>query len=592
MKKLFTLAIISMIASLMFAQVPVTTMGGVISGNQKTSRLIEFKQKHAIPSHKAEAKSRPIVNAPAYAEGEYMTINAFSCNFNYDVYDEEFCEIYCEMELPYDGYLWIDIHSETPEINATFTKENLMDFWFDYDGNSCGYDDVQDLSVVIAEDGDKIDIYLDTEDGGKYHIVYPFTITDYKTINFTEEQTDVQLMYGYIKITGENENGEYAEFRINTFSTAGSFSRDQISGPSLFTSVDEEVQCFDVKATLDENGVKVVYDGVDGVEYTINFSCTIPARRVARLPFAFDGTRNQLTDGMYQSGLGNDASSSPRLNFDSVWDELVINYDGEATNLNFVLRFNNYRGFFYVQESADGQSWTNARSYNYNSSTYTGYQYGPVMLKPNSRFVRFYMATRISGNVYLGDIRIKTGYKRDVKVGSWGTVCMPFNVDATNILATGAIFYEMTDVDENGTISLYQQNYIQAGYPYIFLAISDKLTLNEADSYVAEEPEQTDYMTGVFEDTQAPVGSYVLQNQKGVYGFYQVAAGEQPTIKANRAYITGQFDARTLLLDDDVTAIKDVKVDGKQTVIYNMAGQRVNKAGKGIFIINGKKVLK
>ena len=44
--------------------------------------------------------------------------------------------------------------------------------------------------------------------------------------------------------------------------------------------------------------------------------------------------------------------------------------------------------------------------------------------------------------------------------------------------------------------------------------------------------------------------------------------------------------------EDDETGIANVNVNDNQTSIYNLAGQRVNKAQKGIYIVNGKKVLK
>jgi len=41
-----------------------------------------------------------------------------------------------------------------------------------------------------------------------------------------------------------------------------------------------------------------------------------------------------------------------------------------------------------------------------------------------------------------------------------------------------------------------------------------------------------------------------------------------------------------------VNRIADVKADDDSEAIYNLGGQRVSKAGKGVYIINGKKVIK
>ena len=69
------------------------------------------------------------------------------------------------------------------------------------------------------------------------------------------------------------------------------------------------------------------------------------------------------------------------------------------------------------------------------------------------------------------------------------------------------------------------------------------------------------------------------------------------TINANRAYLPvgagAPVKALTLVFeDDDATAIQEVQgVQEVQEVIYNLAGQRVNRAEKGIFIKNGRKYL-
>ena len=95
-------------------------------------------------------------------------------------------------------------------------------------------------------------------------------------------------------------------------------------------------------------------------------------------------------------------------------------------------------------------------------------------------------------------------------------------------------------------------------------------------------------------NTPAPVGSYVLQNLDKV-GFYQVAEGNQPTVGANRCYLTvPAAGVKAFFLNgNDATGISnvDANVDANEA-IYNIAGQRINKFQKGINIINGKKILK
>ena len=67
-------------------------------------------------------------------------------------------------------------------------------------------------------------------------------------------------------------------------------------------------------------------------------------------------------------------------------------------------------------------------------------------------------------------------------------------------------------------------------------------------------------------------------------------------------YITAVFNAiysgaaelqPITVTENDPTAISDVKAEtNADAVIYNLAGQRMNKLAKGINIVNGKKVIK
>ena len=55
------------------------------------------------------------------------------------------------------------------------------------------------------------------------------------------------------------------------------------------------------------------------------------------------------------------------------------------------------------------------------------------------------------------------------------------------------------------------------------------------------------------------------------------------------------FNARLIIcVDGETTGIDDIKAmrNADKDVIYNLSGQRVSNAGRGIYIVNGKKVLK
>lgn len=99
---------------------------------------------------------------------------------------------------------------------------------------------------------------------------------------------------------------------------------------------------------------------------------------------------------------------------------------------------------------------------------------------------------------------------------------------------------------------------------------------------------ETNKLVGVTEETTFTAGDYLLSNGKFVKG----TAG---TLAAGKAYLpaTSVAGAREMLLDfGGTTGIHQIE-SAKQRVegYYNLAGQRVAQPRKGLYIVNGKKVV-
>ena len=128
----------------------------------------------------------------------------------------------------------------------------------------------------------------------------------------------------------------------------------------------------------------------------------------------------------------------------------------------------------------------------------------------------------------------------------------------------------------------------------VVVQIPQAIELPVSGIYVKGTP-TVGLLTGVYADTKAPVGSYVLQNNNDRIGFYQVVRNQQPTVKANRCYLTAPAAGVKAFFfsDDEATGIE--MVNGQWSMVngpvYNLAGQRLGKMQKGINIVNGKKVL-
>lgn len=79
-------------------------------------------------------------------------------------------------------------------------------------------------------------------------------------------------------------------------------------------------------------------------------------------------------------------------------------------------------------------------------------------------------------------------------------------------------------------------------------------------------------------------------------GFYWGAEnGGVFTVKAGTAYLAvpvpNAASVKGFLLDGTPTAIEGVEAENNTDVIYNLSGQRVQKAQRGLYIVNGKKLM-
>ena len=192
--------------------------------------------------------------------------------------------------------------------------------------------------------------------------------------------------------------------------------------------------------------------------------------------------------------------------------------------------------------------------------------------------------------VHLGYARLAPGAMAVNAEAQYGTFCAPCAVE----IPEGVQAYTVPSVTNNVLdLNELTDGTIPANTPVVLYAESEYAS-PEIFAIAEEGTPTVGLLTGVYENTSAPVGSYVLQNNVLV-GFYQVAEGSQPTVGANRCYLTTSSGIKAFFFDeDDATGIKAID-NAQQTAegaIYNLAGQRMSKMQKGINIINGKKVLK
>ncbi len=100
----------------------------------------------------------------------------------------------------------------------------------------------------------------------------------------------------------------------------------------------------------------------------------------------------------------------------------------------------------------------------------------------------------------------------------------------------------------------------------------------------------TDLQTGA---TKADGTQYGFTTKFGTPAFAQVKSGEAIPAKKGYIVLSGASAAKySICFDDEATGIHTIEAaSAANATMYNLAGQRVDKAYKGIVIVNGKKYL-
>ena len=183
----------------------------------------------------------------------------------------------------------------------------------------------------------------------------------------------------------------------------------------------------------------------------------------------------------------------------------------------------------------------------------------------------------------------------EVGINGFASIYLPFAVETDeakmyaieSVNATSAILTEKTGIPA-------AQGAILAGNGTATLSIVDEVSSDWSGNL----------LKGTSVNTYVEGDAYVLSNKNGI-GLYKAdlnknAAGETGTThflnNAGKAYLPASAvtgNARFLSLDFGTeTAIESVESVENNAAVYDLSGRRVQKAQKGLYIVNGKKVVK
>lgn len=327
---------------------------------------------------------------------------------------------------------------------------------------------------------------------------------------------------------------------------------------------------------------------------------------IASVPFAFYGGVNDITTtyGLTQEGLGSDyGSNAPKLKFDTgddkSKDNLILRINDAAKVLSFDIKGNSFSGgTFDVLTSADGETYTQLASYTELTSTVL---HESFILNNDVRYIKWIYTNKQNGNVGLGNIKVFSNESVAIPVSKYTTFVSTANIDFSG---TGVTAYTAEVNGNAAKLSAISGNIVPANTGVILYAETAGNyvgTITEGDPTSAPVSVDGNELVGVTTETAVPWTAnskynYILQG-----GVFKKATGDK--LKAGKAYLSTTYDvtatatspvgARELqiVIDSETTGIADIRSQKEEGGFFNLSGQRVTKPTKGLYIINGKKMI-
>ena len=383
-------------------------------------------------------------------------------------------------------------------------------------------------------------------------------------------------------VAGEVEKGSTVTITTETAGATIYYTTDG-STPTTGSTVYSSAITINTNMTLKAIAVK------DGLANSAVATAAYTVIDYVTLPFSFDGGKTDVdnTTGLIHEGLGSDYGSSPKLKFDGTGDYLILKIN-EASDvpLTFDIKGNGFSGgTFKVQTSADGVDYTDLETF----TTLGDTEKKLFNLTSTVRYIKWIYTTKSSGNVALGNINLTATVNATITDADYATFLSDKKV---NFTGTGIKAY--TAKLNGNYVTLNEITKVPANTPVVIYKNVDATTNITVPSTTADADDASNNDLHVSDGTTATSANnvYVLAKKNDVVGFYKWAGAN--SLSAGKIYITVPAGAPEFLgFGDDATSINTLNVE-RGTLngeVYNLAGQRVANPTKGLYIVNGKKVI-
>lgn len=334
----------------------------------------------------------------------------------------------------------------------------------------------------------------------------------------------------------------------------------------------------------------------------------------AKLPFTFDGGKNEAKqiEGLTIS-VDTDYKKSPKLKFSETNNHLTLAFDGIADKVSYTIKYNGsskgeiMKGTFSVQYSINGTDWTDIKTYTKLSNGQTLNE-TDIDVPAEAQHLRWIYTNKDNGNIALGKIKVTA------KVGTFTLTSAQYGTYYTEdafVMPEGVLGYT---ISEDGKTLKFNEAYaagaVVPAKTALLLKATEELTANKDYTYAivnsdAVAPTDNLLHGSVVEATTNVEGAkayYKLAKDEvdGLGFYYGAENGAAFTNGAHKAYLAVMTKTlsqmRGFSFDSMATGINQVVANAEQakhTVIYDLNGRRVNSlnAAKGVYIVNGKKVI-
>lgn len=409
------------------------------------------------------------------------------------------------------------------------------------------FSSVSDLWLALSTD--------ELKDGDKVKV----TLTDAKVVYINEYSTNTEVFI------------REAESAVDFFNLGVDFTNNAIVNGTIQGKIQESYGMFRLTA-----------DGAN----TIPSDLTITASDEAAVPV--DITNKEITDYTYNY-----------VSFLGLADESNIIYNNSNTSITLYDKFKKGIAFPYAEASVKITGI--AIPYKKDATSGTIYE-----IIPTDKYGVVYLFDDNTDNTVGKVDDAKVALTRTLVGDKWNTFCVPFGISENDVKTV----LNNSELREYGSMNGTTMNFtpatsITAGKAYLVKPTADVVNpAFEGVSIIATDPTTTDGDNGyIFQGTYSkkPLATDGTNLFLGADMKFYVPAAETNVMKGLRAYFVVPADPSAskmdINIDGELTNICNIEngmlTNGK---VYNLNGQYIgnslNNLQKGIYIVNGRKVMK